>query len=79
METKSQFVGKKNRHGQIIILHVSEAQGPHLDVTWYLAGMWEGCVTAIRAGETDEQAAQRILKNKAHKVADWRRVELTDC
>lgn len=72
------FVAKTNRHGQIIILSQADASGPHLSVSWYLAGMGEGGYTSVRAGETDEQAAHRAFGNKPCKPGTFRfqRIEL---
>jgi hypothetical protein len=73
------FVAKTNKHGQTVILSTADAEGPHLSVSWYLAGMGEGGYTSVRAGETDEQAAHRAFGKHSYKPGTFRfqRVELT--
>jgi hypothetical protein len=41
---------------------------PHINVSWYLAGMWEGGVTAVHPGETEAEAADRAFGHYARKT-----------
>lgn len=66
--TENKYTGRTNKHGQIIIINAHEAHLPHISVTWYLAGMWEGGHVAVQPGETREQAAHRAYGNRARKT-----------
>ena len=61
----SDFEYRANIWGQLLPCRLDDWHLPHLSVTWYLAGMWEGGTVAVLPGESAEQAAVRAYGTKA--------------
>lgn len=59
---------RTNNFGQLLYVKRGEEHLRHINVCWYLAGMWEAGVTSVQPGETDEQAAVRRFGHYARKT-----------